>query len=620
MHGRFAWPAGWGPAGLRQRLAGSLILDADDRPFLASAGIVFAVMVLAYLSLLRIDGYYFADDNFKKISGFPAFLHLNRYLAEYLLRGLGFSEHAFDYSPLLQLACLACMALAAVTLVKIVAGRLTLFPVIMSAVLAVYPLFYENMAYTYDSAFMGLSVLASLLPFLFVADTLVFALVSVIGLLVMMTTYQLSSGVYLVGLAALAWRMAGAGTHAGRAVLKIAGVALGSWVLAMVLYRVLLHREYHGYISTDMLAWPDLLPGVLGNLRAYLDMFIEFIGYNWVLYFTGLLLMLLLLRHAWPVPRLLVTALLLAAMLALAPGLPLLLQDLVFAPRYMMGFNVVLAVVVIGLAHRASWALKSVLGVFLVGLVGLTAVYGNAMGDQWVYDRFRIHMAVAETGKHIGYPYRLAVEGSPGRAATFDAQSVQYPLIRMLSRSSFERFGHKALFERFMLLQEGDVSACQGTEHTLVDDRFTRLDRQGDCYRLRFKDPQQEGDVRVVDELLWQLDHAPRLAIPLARNGPFQVFQRGSRLVYLLRPCDAVAMQAPVFLHVYLADPPGLPNRRLFRVFQNLDFEMQGEGLHTRGDACLHVANLPGRRLRRLVTGQFNENGRLWVEQHEFSE
>ncbi|MFA7439133.1 glucosyltransferase domain-containing protein [Castellaniella sp.] len=604
--------------GFRHRLASGLGACADRRRFWLYAGIVFLLMVLAYLSLLRINGYYFADDNLKKISGSPSFLHLSRYTAEFFIRWLGYSGHAFDYSPLFQLVCLASLATAAVVLVQIVAGKLQPFPVFASTVLATYPFFYESMSYTYDSAFMGMSVLASLVPFLLVADRVLFVVASVIGLLLMMTTYQLASGVYLIGVAAVVWRQYRDGEWARGDHMGFIGVALVSWLLAMLLYRVFLHHDYQGYISTTTLPWADLPLGLLRNSQAYLNIFIHFVGYNWVLYFTVLLGALFLVRQARSLGQFLGAAVFLVVIWLVAPGLPLLLDQPVFAYRYMVGFNVVVAVVVVALAHRASVLSRVLLTVFVMGLMGLTTVYGNAMDDQWAHDQSRIQIALANAGPLIGYPYRLDVDGSPGQAGSFDVQSRQYPVITELARSNFERFGHEALFERFFPLHEGVAARCAGERHVLLDDRFNQLERQGECYRLSFKDPVQQENLKVVQRIMTGRTVAGWPAVPLVDAGGIRVYQEGLNLVYVAQPCNEQSLKRPFFLHVYPDNAQGFFHDSPFSRFQNLDFQMLGDDLTHRGPACARVVHLPKQRVRKFKTGQFDQNGQVWAATHEY--
>jgi len=98
-----------------------------------------------------------------------------------------------------QLIAVLFIAIASVLLVYIISdGWVTKTACFLALPVGLNPYILQCFSFKFDSPYMGLSVLASIVPFLFMQNNIVFSLSSIISLLIMCMTYQASSGIYII--------------------------------------------------------------------------------------------------------------------------------------------------------------------------------------------------------------------------------------------------------------------------------------------------------------------------------------------------------------------------------------------------------------------------------------
>ena len=98
---------------------------------------------------------------------------------------------------------------------------------------------------------------------------------------------------------------------------------------------------------------------------------------------------------------------------------------------------------------------------------------------------------------------------------------------------------------------------------------------------------------------------------PIAQSD-FDLYLSGNSLAYLKEPCAAGDTDARFFLHIFPADPDGLPAARREFGFANLDFHFTDHGAYA-GDICVATRDLPDYPIERIRTGQFvSGEGAIW--------
>ena len=115
------------------------------------------------------------------------------------------------------------------------------------------------------------------------------------------------------------------------------------------------------------------------------------------------------------------------------------------------------------------------------------------------------------------------------------------------------------------------------------------------------------------------------LADPIIDMRPYGIYREGRYLVYLkpgaMSHGECVEQDAPkFFLHVEPVDSDDLPTGREGDAgFENLDFTFQHGVLRIDG-FCFAVRALPEYDVKRITTGQFTRDGRLWARSVSFTE
>ena len=114
------------------------------------------------------------------------------------------------------------------------------------------------------------------------------------------------------------------------------------------------------------------------------------------------------------------------------------------------------------------------------------------------------------------------------------------------------------------------------------------------------------------------------LADPIIDMRPYAIYREGRYLVYLkpgvMSHGECVEQDAPsFFLHVEPVDASDLPaDRGGDTGFENLDFAFQHGILRIDG-FCFAVVTLPEYDVKRITTGQFTRDGRLWTRSVSFT-
>jgi hypothetical protein len=133
-----------------------------------SVCILFGLYTIAISAILRANIYY-GDDTGRALSGYNNWNTDGRYLSYIMAWGIHGDQYLTDISPLPQLIALFFLALTGVILLYLITGRkrYSFLELWATIPIALTPYFLNCLVYKYDSPYMALSVLASVIPLLF---------------------------------------------------------------------------------------------------------------------------------------------------------------------------------------------------------------------------------------------------------------------------------------------------------------------------------------------------------------------------------------------------------------------------------------------------------------------
>ncbi len=427
----------------REPISGKLDYHWMKKPFL----LLTLLYALALVALFRAD-FLYGDDLGRAVTGNHGWLDWSRYVTMALSFLVHMTPLLTDISPLPQLLAVMLMALSGVIVIYTFTGKKEIsWPLLAAALpMGLTPWFLQCFSYKFDAPYMAVSVLSSVLPFLWwEKNRKSFLRISFLCLLVMTMTYQAASGIFVIETLFLAfhsWRRGGKGKDIFLWMLSAAAV----YGLALLTFKFCLQRPpIDGYVSIEILTPSELPQGLVQNALAYLTtawLDLNGIEQLFLVAITGLFLVRGVMgsgRNLWlTFPAAL---LLLAASSVLSYGAYLVLDRPLLDPRGMLGMGIWISFVCISLVAMAEKKGTARWLVFLLAwqLVAGAAAYGDALAAQMKYTDFRINLLVQDLNT-LGLtegrePYHLL--GDIGKAPAVRNTEEEYPAAKRLVPSTF---------------------------------------------------------------------------------------------------------------------------------------------------------------------------------------
>lgn len=451
--------------------------------------IAFGLYLLGIFSLIRADVYYIDDLN-RSIIGYKEWDNFSRYISYYLSTFMHMDTILADVSPLTQLVAIAFLSFASLILVWSIREiiwknersrweaseepykkRLTTLAVIASLPIGLSPYFLEELSFKYDSPYMALSVLFSVMPYVFIHHIRAYIPVSILASLGMCMTYQASSGIEIIltiFFGFLMWNQTNAGL---KKTFTFMGVSFLNYAIALGIFKVfIMHPFAHSQAGTSSYPLSELPSGFISNMQMYL-------GYLWSDFdWTGVkicffaLMGVFLLSIAYQSKRNKILALLLGAVvlacgIMLSYGVYLVLTEPLQRPRAFIGIGVWSAAMAIYVVSAwRGWAYKQedtrqtnshalvsrtlparyfyvfsavVVGFFSWSLIVFANAYGNALSQQDKYQNFRLTILLQDLvnvmPKQKSYKdYTFRIKGWITASPVLENSSKHNPLMKRL--------------------------------------------------------------------------------------------------------------------------------------------------------------------------------------------
>ncbi|MGX2971409.1 glucosyltransferase domain-containing protein [Helicobacter sp. T3_23-1059] len=403
--------------------------------------IAFSLYLLGIMSIIRADVYYI-DDLGRAAIGYKEWDNFSRYISWFLSTPMHMSTTLSDIAPLTQLVAIAFLSFASVILVWSVREiiwknedrlwesseipnkkRLTVMGIIASVPIGLSPYFLEELSFRFDSPYMALSVLFSVIPFVFIHHIKAYIPVSFLCSLGMCMTYQASSGIEIILVSFFAFLMLNQ-TNAGlKKTLIFVCVSMCCYLLALGVFKLfIMHPFAHDQASTEMYHLAELPNGFIKNIIMYVGYLWNDFGWSGIkICFFGVLGFFVLSSIYQARVDKAISALLAICMLAIgivfSYGTYLVLVEPLTRPRAFIGigvFSATISVYVVsawrGWAHRREEIARAnsenlitrnaaqrtffvlsavVAGFFSWSLIVFANSYGNALSAQNKYLDFR---------------------------------------------------------------------------------------------------------------------------------------------------------------------------------------------------------------------------------------
>lgn len=388
------------------------------RPFIKPTATAFAIILLAYLAIIR-GGISYIDDMGRSATGYAWMHDFHRYSSSLVSYILNLNVHLTDISPIPQLIGILLLSISCVVIAYVLSNkRINTITLIASVILGIAPYTVLGMVFKFDSICMALGMLASIVPIIFWGKLLDqrklnrriatrFIIFATLSLLVMWTSYQALAGVYVVVVLGVALNDLINDRCNWKSLLKNICLYAVPYVLATLVF-LIISRVFgdDGYRETNMYTLSEIIGGFAYNALIYAKSFIG--GLNCV----QLILIMLLITlgavssaiRAKTVHKRIVNIVLYLLYVAIgflvSYGCYLVLEGAPTSGRAMMGVSVWIAIISILAVVNTTNILKRIGGGILCALVVSFLVaansFGNGLVDQNRYAEFRISNLINE--------------------------------------------------------------------------------------------------------------------------------------------------------------------------------------------------------------------------------
>ena len=370
------------------------LFETDWRSFTKPAMIMSVIYLLGILTIIRSNVLYL-DDIGRTAKGFRTFYPFSRYISEILSVFIHADYRLTDISPFPQLLAIIILAAGSILLVYILNDNKITTPGLLASIpLGLSPYMMECLSYRFDAPYMALSVLASIVPFLFLSRKKAFAFCSVISLLIMCMTYQAASGIYILIALILSFNDWNRKRKTNKEVFLFLARAILSFCTAMFVFKLFLMKPFSAYASNSMLPLPQMISGILTNIKTYVYIINDDFGFIWKT-LVGTIICFFIAKSVKisaqkKMISFLVIIFLLFSLFILSFGIYLILEHPLFAPRALYGFGLLLAIVSIYVASEFNKTAKIFAFALSWSFWVFAFSYGNALADQMRYANFRI--------------------------------------------------------------------------------------------------------------------------------------------------------------------------------------------------------------------------------------
>ncbi|GCF93929.1 hypothetical protein NRIC_18200 [Enterococcus florum] len=313
---------------------------------------VFLLFSVYFVPLFTIGliGFPYVDDVDRQINGYTGFgTTYSRWgseVASWIIQG---GRHQVDLGIFMYGLSSLILTVSSLILVYCLNNRkLTWSSILVSSFLGLNPWFMECLLFRFDNPYMSLSILFSVLPFLFYERIKMFIPISVIAIFLMCNFYQSSSGIYIMIVIAFVFKSLVLNAKILVVFIKTLASA-GSYILGLILFYLQLKLLPGAFVSDDNLflaSAAKIYSSINTNLDSYLDMYLSKSPTSWMLLIGMLFLSFIVVVLTLPNNNLLTKVF--ALMMYFLTGIPLsagvfIVFDsplLTVTPRYGYGLSV----------------------------------------------------------------------------------------------------------------------------------------------------------------------------------------------------------------------------------------------------------------------------------------
>lgn len=417
--------------------------------------IMFAIYLVG-ISAIILAGVHYADDAARTNYGYAGWSAFSRYSSTFLSHGIHADGYLSNIAPLPQFLAALILAITSVMLICLVSGKEVfeeplkkwILKIIAVSPLALCPYMLECLSYQYDAVYMALSVFFATAPFLFYRqDKWKFVLASVIGILGVCTTYQVSIGIYPMIMIFIVMKDWNNKTLENKEIVKNVAISIVVFLVTLVFFQKVLMRAQDIYVSNEIPGISEFFPSLFSHLIHYIELFLKDFRVLWlgliVLMALGFVVIFIRRSKRNKVLACVIGGVGLIAMYVMAYLLYAALDQPLYTTRAMYAVGVFIAILGVYLASGVKKELF--LAIPMIVLVwcffSFAFTYGNALKEQDAFRNMQTDMVITDLNKIMvdGKTRKIQTVGQIDFApAIKHMPDNDYHILKRLLKPSFE--------------------------------------------------------------------------------------------------------------------------------------------------------------------------------------
>lgn len=385
--------------------------------------ILSGLFLFGISSIIRAN-FKYIDDYGRVLQGYKGWDDFSRYFSFGISAFIHADNYLTDISPLPQVLACILLGIAGVIVInalKVQEEKISVWQLVAVLPLGLSPYFLECMSYKYDSVYMALSVLAAVLPLAFAEiGTVTIGLASLLGTLLMLTTYQASSGIFPMLVVLWTAKSINMGEKFS-AVIKKTGMAAGGYILGMIIDKMFIIREVDEYVTSSVAPVNEIITQFLNYYNQVASDF-----KTWWIFLIAIIVLMYLVMFVMGSKTNSVNSSFIALFsvvfcLLLAFGSYPILQRASYYPRAMYGFGVFIALIsVAAVSYNKSYPARFFAVAMSWTFLVFSFSYGNALYEQGKYTDIRVEAVVNDLIDldimNSGEPVKVQLMGGIGKS------------------------------------------------------------------------------------------------------------------------------------------------------------------------------------------------------------
>ena len=416
--------------------------------------IIFLIIYIVALIPLFRANFNYIDDLGRTFSGYRSF-GFSRYMSDFLSQFIHGSGYITDISPYTQLIAIVFISLASTIVIKLLTmqeheDKVNLWYVFATIPIGLSPYFLENFSYKFDSPYMALSILVSVIPFLFykknenMKRNILFVFIGVICTIVMCTTYQASSGIYPSIAIAITLLMIH-NKDKWKEIFKFIMLAILSFGIGILIFKLFIMKPTNDYVNNELLNIKDIIPGSIKNYKQYFNLILLDFEKKWLIAVLILVISFIatniIKTKRNKIVEIIYSIITVILLTIFSFGLYPFIKQPLFVPRAMYGIGITISIIsLLAVDYKKAYVPKICIFYLAYVFFILTLTYGNALDEQKRYTQYRIGL-VATDLNNIDVDNEktlyINVKGSIGRPNNINNLVKEYKVLDRLLPETF---------------------------------------------------------------------------------------------------------------------------------------------------------------------------------------